>query len=93
MAMSKHWVFRKMRSLEEEWSFSVKAGCLSDNQARALLQRLACEHLSVEEIINSSVRKNCKRYRRLLEVNGMTGSSLTFSLGENPWYTAQVEES
>ncbi|MDW3225460.1 MAG: hypothetical protein R8G34_21645 [Paracoccaceae bacterium] len=92
MSNVKYWVFRKHESLKEIWQFKTKAGCLSDKQAEAVLQRLASTDLTAEEVIESSLRKNCKNYRPLLEVQGKYGKSLTLSLGENPWYTARVEE-
>ena len=60
-------------------------GRLSEKAIAAILQRLACRHLSGEEIIDASRRPRDPGYRPLLE---RVGSGAPMTYGDNPFYTA-----
>ena len=42
-------------------------GSLSEGEMTTLLQRLAAQHLTSDEIVNASLRRNAKSYAPLLE--------------------------
>jgi hypothetical protein len=44
-------------------------GSLSEGEMTSLLQRLAAQHLTSDEIVNASLRRNAKSYAPLLEAS------------------------
>jgi hypothetical protein len=58
----------------------------------AMLQRLACRHLTAHEVLNASLRDNDRSYNSLLAISKDTGEDrhlLTTQL--DPHYTARSE--
>jgi hypothetical protein len=66
------------------------AGNLTEPEISAMLQRLACRHLSDTEIIRASVRKGDPEYAPLLERIG-TGNPICYGDG-SLHYTAEFKE-
>ena len=66
-------------------------GILTEEEIATLLQRLAARHLSHEEVISASLRKNLRGYSGLLECNidraGEKGNMVTAGT-DNPHYIA-----
>ena len=65
-------------------------GILTEEEIATMLQRLAARHLSHEEVISASLRKNLRGYAPLLECiidrAGKNGNSVT--VGSDPYYIA-----
>ena len=69
--------------LINEWTMP---GNLSSSEVKAILQRLVCRDLTIDEILSASRRKNDKNRTTLLD---QVGSGLPISYGENPHYNAE----
>jgi len=78
------WTVRKWDGLEEIWSRDLP-GRMGPNQVERLLQRLACRHLTDDEIISASLPKNAVGRTSILDE---TDFAQPMSYGENPHYTA-----
>lgn len=73
----------------ETVSETTVSGQLSDREVETLLQRLVCRHLSFEEVVGSSLRKNAKGHRTHLDVRPASKSALM--CGDGYHYTARFE--
>lgn len=73
----------------------LPVGCLTVKQMTSLLQRLASKHLDEDEIVASSIRRNCKGYAPLLECQLSSGPGVRYSImvGSNPFYVGSVWKS
>ena len=60
-------------------------GNMSEREIEATLQRLVARHLSADEVVSASLRKNARDYSRLLE---RVGRGTPICYGENPHYIA-----
>ncbi len=67
MAAKRFWKIEVHDGGNQTFEKLLPAGCLTETGAIALLQRLAAMHLNEEEIIASSLRRNARGYRPLLE--------------------------
>ena len=65
------------------------AGNMSKAKIEKILQRLVCRHLSEDEVIDASLRKN--HSGRTSALVGI-GSGSTMHYGDNPHYTAKCED-
>ena len=88
------WSIRGYDSTETIYERVVPFGCLSERQVIALLQRLASRHLDEDEVTDSSLKRNSKAYRALLEphCDVVNATRVMISVGENPYYVASVWE-
>jgi len=64
-------------------------GNMSQQEIETTLQRLAASHLSADEIVRASLRKNAGDYSALLE---RVGKDAPICFGENPFYTATFKD-
>jgi hypothetical protein len=72
----------------------VVPGGLSDGEIKQMLARLACLHLTEDEIISASLRKNMRGRRTDLEVQNAGGNkSHGFMIGDSDHYTARYVRS
>ena len=85
----KYWIIRGYDGLEKVYERRLPLGNLSEKEITSMLKRLAAQHLSEDEIVSASLRKNAKGYMALLEVS--RGLNPEFSIGRNPHYIAVVE--
>jgi len=67
--MAKHWRIQKVEGLTVVWETTVPYGRLTEKQIEPMLQRLAARHLTEDEIISGSLRKNAKGHHDLLRVH------------------------
>jgi hypothetical protein len=68
-------------------------GSLSEGEMTSLLQRLAAQHLTSDEIVNASLRRNAKSYAPLLEPQQEARpppSRFSITVGLSPNYVASV---
>ncbi len=89
----KVWKIRGYAGLELIFEQSIAAGSLSEQEITALLQRLASRHLSDNEVVSASLRKNARGYAPHLEVLPNTRGTpglMTTSTDYN--YTATIED-
>lgn len=82
------WKIKKWDGLDivQEWSAS---GSLSEPEICTMLQRLASQNLSDEEVIDASLRKNDPKYVPHLE---RVGRGKPISYGGGIHYTAELED-
>jgi len=87
------WVIRGYDGSEQAFERSMPEGLLSEVEMKAVLQRLACRHLSDDEVVSASLRKNATGYRADLEIKQSHGGRFTLmTIGSGSHYTATVEE-
>lgn len=73
---------------EAEITFeAMMPGNMTSSEITAVLQRMACRHLTNQEVIAGSLRKNYRGYVPLLE---RIGSGTPIHVGTNPYYTAHL---
>jgi hypothetical protein len=89
----RHWVVRGYDGLEQTFERAMPEGLLSEAEMKVLLQRLACRHLSDDEVVSSSLRKSAAGYRADLEIKQSHGGRFALmTTGSGNHYTANVEE-
>ena len=70
----------------------VRKGALSQKAMVALLQRLASRHLSEDEVVSSSLKKDDRDYCSALEIrSNYGGRDALMTTGSGHYYTALVE--
>ena len=70
----------------------VRKGALSQKAMFALLQRLASRHLSEDEVVSSSLKKDDRDYCSALEIRrNYGGRDALMTTGSGHYYTALVE--
>jgi hypothetical protein len=76
------------KSTHKTFEADLPLGSLSEREMVVLLQRLACRHLSEEEIVDASVRKSSVRHNPIpLEIEReATAERFSMSIGHNPYY-------
>lgn len=85
------WEIEGYDSATVIFSDQIPQGVLSKTGVIKLLQRLAARHLTPDETIAATLRRNARRYRPLLEPHIDAGAkAYVVSVGENPHYTARV---
>lgn len=87
----KHWLIRGYdgAALQKRWSISF--GMMSEKQIIVLLERLACKHLSPDEIMSASMRKGSPGYSALLEARKeTTRGRRIIGVGESLHYVAEL---
>jgi hypothetical protein len=70
---------------------AVRKGALSQKAMIALLQRLASRHLSEDEVVSSSLKKDDRDYCSALEIRS-GGRDALMTTGSGHYYTALVEK-
>jgi hypothetical protein len=90
----KIWVIRGYEGLEMVFEREVSLGALSEREVVTLLQRMQARHLTEDEILNASLRRNARRYSSNLEVvrESKSGKFSLMTVGTGHWYTASVED-
>ena len=89
----RHWVIRGYDGSDQTFERTMSEGLLTEAEMKVVLERLACRHLSDEEVVSASLRKNAAGYRADLEIRQSHGGRfalMTTSSGCH--YTATVEE-
>jgi hypothetical protein len=71
---------------------SLPPGALSDRQTGEVLARLAAKHLTEDEIVFSSIRRNMRSRQHHLEVTSMSAKRFGLTTNGNPYYTATEED-
>lgn len=88
---NRKWVIRGWDSTDQIFETTVKYGYFSENQMKCLLKALTAKHgLTDSEIVESYARKKTKISSSHLEVQ-VFGNPYCLSCGDNPYFTAQVE--
>jgi hypothetical protein len=89
----KRWLIEGRRGLDPIFEDELPIGSLSEPGMVTLLQRLCCRHLTYDEIVSASVRRNSSRYAPHLEFEKeTTRERFTVSVGHNPWFSAITRE-
>ena len=89
--VGKHWRIDGSDGTDEIFSCTVSIA-LSDGEIKSLLKCLASKHLTCDEIIDASLRRNMKGYRSDLEVKAIGGKRHGWMTGGSPNYVASVRE-
>jgi hypothetical protein len=93
--MSKRqWEIVGYDSATEVFRTALPEGSLSTTEMRTLLQRLASRHLSENEVVMASLRKNASEYAPFLEIQQAHGTSV-FTLtttGSGHHYIASIRD-
>jgi len=72
---------------------TVPRWSLSESEMIRLLQRLASRHLTVDEVVSASLRKNADAYATHLEVQRNYGGKYAFmTTGSGHYYSAIVSD-
>ncbi|MEQ1648824.1 MAG: hypothetical protein ABL898_09590 [Hyphomicrobiaceae bacterium] len=82
-------------STTQIFSRTISSGLLSVPEMKTLLQRLASTHLSADEILQASLRKNAKCYAAHLEitVSHSRGLPMLLTQGTDVHYVATIASS
>jgi hypothetical protein len=64
-------------------------GNMSNREIEIVLQRLAARHLSENEVVSASLRRNAKNRSPLLD---RIGNGFPIMYGENPYYIATPKD-
>ena len=70
--------------------FTVSVGMISEGDLVALLQRLVCQHLTPDEIVAASYKKNLPGYSPTLEPTITSRPRRAIMVGSNPHYVATL---
>jgi hypothetical protein len=92
-AMSnRFWKIRGYDGLTLVYERAIPTAALSVAAIKVLLQRLACRHLTDDEVVSSSLRMNADGYSPHLEIqtNGLRNYELMTS-GTGYHYTALID--
>jgi hypothetical protein len=88
--VAQYWVTRGYEGAERTFERHIPVGHLSEKEVEMLLKRLAARHLTEDEIVDSSLRKNAAGYAPHLEVHsGRDGMS---TIGTDFHYIAVVRD-
>ncbi|MEH0196714.1 hypothetical protein V7S57_12685 [Caulobacter sp. CCNWLY153] len=90
--MTKHWRIVGYDSYDIVFDTRIPFGSLSEAEMKVLLARLQCRHLTDEEIVTSSLRRNARNRSHHIEVIANRGGRpglMTTSTGI--YYVATVE--
>lgn len=79
------WIIRRVNGSSQEEIGSLPRH-MNEQEVERALQRLACMHLSPDEILAASLRKGAKGRVTLLD---RVGHGRPICVGENPFYTAE----
>jgi hypothetical protein len=86
------WEIRGYRSTHLIYQTNLPIGTLSEREMVCLLQRLACKHLSFEDIAASSMRRRSKRYSQALEPRiEASAERFVIEVGHNPYFVASAK--
>ena len=82
------WLIQGYKSTQKIYETDLPLASLSESEMIVLLQRLACRHLSEDEIVDASVRKSAKRHNPipLTIERESTRERFSMSIGHNPYY-------
>lgn len=89
----KHWKIQGVEGLKVFYEATIPFRHMTENQIEVMLQRLASRHLTPDEIIACSTRRNSEGHRDLLVVKNETkpGRVLLYTTLD-PYYLATVTE-
>ena len=88
--MGKQWRIEGVDGTTEIFSRSVPN--VEEAEMRTILQRLACRHLTEDEIVSASLRRNMKDYRDDLVIRRMGGKCFGLMTTGTPCYIASLQE-
>ncbi len=89
----RYWVIRGYDGSEPIFERRMPEGSLTEAEMKVVLQRLACRHLSDDEIVCASLRKKAAGYRADLEIRQSHGGKYALmTTGSGNHYAATVEE-
>ncbi len=92
MVRSTHKLFVEgFDSLTSIYSREFSGGMFSESELITVLQRLVCQDLTRDEIVECSLRRGRKGKRNLLDPH-ISRDPYGISVGENPYFTARYEE-
>lgn len=88
----KVWIIRGWDSTKQIFETTVKFGYFSENQMKCLLKALTAKYgLTDREIVESYARKNTKIASSHLDIQVFV-KPYCLSCGDNPYFTAQIEQ-
>jgi len=92
-AKKSYWRIAGYHSTRKIFETELPYGLFTDKQMKTVLRVLTAKAgLTYDEIVDSYVRSNCKRYRPLLEVEGPAKPKFCITCGSNPHFVASVIE-
>lgn len=92
--MGSAWEIVGFEGITEIYRRQVPTNLIGSGGIEGVLRRLACRHLNIDEVIDSSLRKNAKRFASHLDVV-QNHDAPTYSLmttGSGAHYFARVIE-
>lgn len=85
------WKIRGYDGNRKVFEQTVSAGSLSEPEMTALLKHLASRHLSEDEVVSASLRRNAKDYVGHLEIQRNTGRKYALmTTGSDRHYIAVI---
>lgn len=90
---NRSWKICGYDGAREVFQRAVPEGALSESEVIILLQRLASRHLTDDDVVSSSLRKNADDYAVHLEVQRSRGGKyVLMTTGSGHHYIATIEE-
>jgi len=92
--MSRAWRITGYEGSKEIFSRLLPESSISESEMIAVLQRLASRHLTADEVVSSSLRKNSSNHASHLDVTRNHGGSYgLMTAGSDFHYTARIVDS
>jgi len=89
---SRSWVIVGYDSTKQVYERRLPEGSLSEAEVITMLQRLASRHLTDDEVVSASLRKNASAHRSDFEVLRNGGGRYALMTTGNPHYIASIDE-
>jgi hypothetical protein len=89
----KFWKIVGHDGTDKLFEHTLPLGSLSEAEMTTLLQRLTASHLTLDEIVNASLRRNAKSYVPFLEPRQESkprAKRFAIAVGDSPNYIASV---
>jgi hypothetical protein len=91
--MAKVWQIRGYDGDNPTFERELPFGSVTDLEMETILQRLQARHLTDDEIVSASLRKNMAGYRHDFEIQQNIGGGLALMTNGSGWlYTARPVE-
>jgi hypothetical protein len=89
--VTRYWRIEGYAGTDRKFETVIPEGALSEAEVKRLLQRLASRHLSDEEVVSASLRKNVRDYQPHLEIHKNTGGSYALmTTGTDYYYVVTI---
>lgn len=91
--MTKKWKITGYNGAKVLFEQLVPVSNFSESEMETLLQRLTARHLTEQEVVGASLRKNATGYRPDFEIRKNSGGRYGLMTNDSAWYyTALIED-